>query len=254
LSVDPPTLLHENISEFDLVPGAQNYGTLDDNWRPMVAQFDFRSQPGIARDLMVDTRNQIDDSFLGVYFRVLLENPNMTATQAMLIAQQQGQMTAPVVGRLQSEWLDPMIRRESGILHRQGKHPDMPPKLADFLAETGEGLQIRYETPMTRAAQAGDAVGIMRAFETLAPFAQIDPGVFKTFDIPATAEIVMDVNGVPQKARKSAEQIEAEGEQQQAADQVQGLLQAAPIAADTAKTLAEVQSLAGSNPQPMGAA
>ncbi|MCP4209761.1 MAG: hypothetical protein GY767_22350, partial [Shimia sp.] len=80
LSVDPPTLLHENISEFDLVPGAQNYGTLDDNGRPMVAQFDFRSQPGIARDLMVDTRNQIDDSFLGVYFRVLLENPNMTAT------------------------------------------------------------------------------------------------------------------------------------------------------------------------------
>jgi hypothetical protein len=251
LGLDPPTLLHENISEFDLVPGAQNYGTLDDNGREMVKRYDFGSQPAIGRELMVDTRNQIDDGFLGVYFRVLLENPQMTATQAMLIAQQQGQMTAPAVGRLQSEWLDPMLRRESGILYRQGQHPQMPQKLMDWMQETGEMLQIRYETPLTRAAMAADAVGIARSFETMTPFAQIDPSIFDGFDTRKVAEVVMDVNGVPQKVRKSVEQQEAEGEQQEAAAQASALLDAAPVAAQTAKTLAEAQQLTGSTPQPV---
>lgn len=251
MAADPPTLLHENISEFDLTPGAQNSGTLDDNGRSLVVPFDTRSNPGIARELMIDTRNQIDDGFLGVYFRVLLENPNMTATQAMLIAQQQGQMTAPVIGRLQTEWLDPLIRRESGILYRQGRHPEMPRTLAEYLAETGEPLSIRYESPMTRAAQAGDAVGILRAFETLAPFAQVDPKVYNIFKPMEVADIVAEVNGVPARATKSREEMDAEEDAEAQAAEAAALLQAAPVAAQTAKTVAEAQQIAASTPQPV---
>jgi hypothetical protein len=248
MAVDPPTLSRDDVSEFDLAPGTHNPGTMDDNGRPMVMPWSNGAQPGIAREMMMDTRNQIDDGFMGVYFRVLLENPNMTATQAMLIAQQQGQMTAPVIGRMQSEWLGPMIRRESGILYRQGKHPEMPQVIRDWIERTGKALTIEYQSPMTRAARAEEAVGILRAFETLAPIAQIDPTIYKRFDTAEVARIVAEVNGVPAKAMKSPEVMAAEDEQEQAQAELGQILQAAPIAAQTAQTLANTQRLSQNNP------
>jgi hypothetical protein len=241
MAIDPPRLSADGVSEYDLQPGTDNPGTLDDNGRPRVLAWQSGTRPDIALELMRDVRNQIDDGFMGVYFRVLLENPQMTATQAMLIAQQQGQMTAPVIGRMQSEWLGPLIRRESGILYRQGKHPPMPQVLADWLADTGKTLQIEYQSPMTRAAQSEEAVGILRAFETLAPLAQIDPSVYQQFDIGEIARIVSKVNGVPAKALKSPETLATEAEAKQAQAALGDILGAAPIAAQTAKTLSDIQ-------------
>jgi hypothetical protein len=249
MALDPPTLSRDDVSEFDLAPGTHNPGTMDDNGRPMVMPWNSGVQPGIAAELMAETRNQIDDGFMGIYFRVLLENPQMTATQAMLIAQQQGQMSAPVIGRMQSEWLGPLLRRESGILFRQGKHPEMPPVLMEWLQSNGRGLEIEYQSPLTRAAQAEEAVSILRAFETLAPIAQIDPEIYDEFDTKEVARIVARVNGVPASAMKSPEVRAAEiaaKEQRQALGDV---LEAAPIAAQTAQTLSQIAGASQNNPR-----
>ena len=241
MAIDPPTLARDEVSEFDLAPGTHNPGTMDEAGRPMVMPWNSGTRPEITRELMMDTRNQIDDGFMGVYFRVLLENPNMTATQAMLVAQQQGQMTAPVIGRMQTEWLGPMLKRESGILFRQGKHPEMPQVLRDWMEENGRGLQVEYQSPMTRAARSEEAVSILRAFETLAPIAQIDPSVYEAFDTKAVARIVAEVNGVPAAAMKSPDVLQAEAEAKEAQAALGDVLAAAPIAAQTAKTLSDIQ-------------
>lgn len=251
MAVDPPTLLYDDgISEFDLTPGARNYGGLDEQGRALAAPWNPGVNVNLGLEMIGDTRNQIDDGFMGVYFRVLLENPQMTATQALLIAQQQGQMSAPVIGRLQTEWLGPMIRRESAILYRQGKHPEMPTVLQDHITTTGKGVNIEYVSPLTRAARAEEAVAILRTFETLAPIAQIDPTVYEQFDTKEVARIVSEVNGVPAKALKDPEQVEAEEDQQAAQEAMGAILQAAPVAADTAKTLAEAQA-ASQQPAPV---
>ena len=253
MAVDPPVLLPDDaISEFDLTPGARNLGAVDEAGRPLAHPWNPNVDVRLGLEMIADTRSQIDDGFMGVYFRVLLENPQMTATQAMLIAQQQGQMTSPVVGRLQSEWAGPLIRRESGILFRQGLHPEMPAALQEFIAETGEGLRIEYQSPMTRAAKSEEAVGILRTFETLAPIAQIDPTVYDQFDTKEVAKIVAEVNGVPAKALKSDERLAQEAEDKQTRAQMGDVLEAAPIAAQTAKTLAETQAVSANAPRPVG--
>lgn len=254
MAVDPPTLMHEDVSEFDLAPGSRNLGTIDDNGNQLAVPWDNRSRVDIGMEMIADVRNQVDDGFLGVYFRVLLENPQMTATQAMLIAQQQGQMTSPVIGRLQSEKLGPLIRRESGILYRQGRHPEMPPVMREWLEASDDGLQIEYESPLTRAAKSDSAVGILRTFETLAPIAETlqDPSIFEEFDAHKIAKIVADANGIPASAMKSKEQLKAEREAKEQQAQMGQVLEAAPIAAETAKTLAETQALSQNAPQPVG--
>lgn len=254
MAVDPPSLTADDISEFDLQPGTVNPGTVDDNGRPRVIPFQSGIAPGIGLDMMADTRDQIDDGFLGLYFRVLLENPNMTATQAMLIAQQQGQMTTPVIGRLQSEWLAPMIRRESAILYRQGKHPTMPPALREYLREEKRPLEIDYVSPLTRAARAEELIGIARSFEMLAPVAQFDPTVYEGIKGREIAKLTFEVNGVSPKVLATDEEMEAKQQRDAAMAEMGAILEAAPIAAQTAKTLAETQKIAGSQPNVPGGA
>lgn len=237
--VDKPVLMHDDISEFDLTPGARNPGTLDDNGNPLARPWDTNPRVDIGMEMIADTRAQIDDGFLGVYFRVLLENPNMTATQAMLIAQQQGQMTAPTVGRLQTEWLGPMLRRESSILFQQGKLPQMP----RILAERKKPMDIIYETPMTRQAKNEEGVGLLRAFEALAGPAQVDPGVFDRFDFDEVAKIVAEVNGVPTKALKSPDRMAAERQQKEMERSLGQVVQAAPGVAGAVKTMAEAEQI-----------
>jgi hypothetical protein len=253
MAVDVPRLMAADLlSEFDFRAGSNNYGALDENGNELVKPWNSGSRPDIGLDMMQDTRSQIDDGFLGVYFRVLLDNPNMTATQAMLIAQQQGQMTAPAVGRLQTEWLSPLLRRESGILYRQGKLPEMPQRLREHLEETKRPLEIEYISPLTLASRSEEAVSILRAFESMAPIAQIDPTIYRRFDIDGVADVIAEVNGVPAKAIKSKEDLESEKQAEQAANTAQQVLQAAPIAAETAKTIAETQNMSQNNPALVG--
>lgn len=251
MAVDPPTLLRDDgiLGEFRLTPGARNYGGVDENGRPAAVPFNNGAQPGIGLELIQEVKGQIDDGFLGVYFRVLLENPNMTATQAMLIAQQQGQMTSPVLGRLQAELLGPLIRRESGILYRQGRHPEMPEALAEFMRAEGEALLIEYDSPMSRQARSEEGVAILRTFEALAPMAQIDPSVYAQFDPREVARLMAEVNGVPRSVLRSDEEIAAMQEQQAQQQGLAAALQAAPVAAQTIESLTRAQREAGSSPQ-----
>lgn len=250
LQVDPPMLLHDDgiLSEFSMTSGARNYGGVDDQGRQLVHPLQTGADLGLGLEMIQDTKNQMDDGFLGAYFRVLLENPNMTATQALLLAQQQGQMTAPVVGRLQTEFLAPMIRRESGILFRQGKHPQIPEALVEWMQQEQEPLSIEYESPMTRAARSEDAVAILRTFESLAPMAQVDPTVYSRFNVSEVAQIIADVNGVPAKVLYTDEEMAEKQAEQEAAQQLGQILEAAPVAAETAKTLSDIQMQSQNNP------
>lgn len=251
LQVDKPILLpHSGIlHEFRNVAGGRNYGGLDSDGKPAAVPFDNQARVDIGMDMITDTRQQIDDAMLGAYFRVLLENPQMTATQAMLVAQQQGQMVAPAVGAAQSGYLNVMIQRESGILFRQGKHPPMPPALAEYMQTERRNMGIEYESPMTRAAQSEESVAFLRAFETLSPYAQVaGPQVLDKYNPDKVADMVNRVNGVPASVMRSDEELQGVRDEQRQAAEVSTLLEAAPVAAQTIESLTRAQRESGAVP------
>lgn len=254
MAADPPTLLRDDgiLGEFRLMPGSRNYGGIDENGRPAAIPFQTGADHRLSFEILRETKSQIDDGFLGVYFRVLLENPNMTATQALLLAQQQGQMTNPTLGRLQTDFLGRAIKRESGILFRQGRHPEaVPPELAEALQRDGESLAIEYDSPMTRASRAEESIAILRSFEALAPMAQIDPTVFRRLDPDKVSRLVFEVNGVPASVIRSDEEIEQLEEQEAQQQMAAAALQAAPVAAQTIESLARAQQATSSAPKVM---
>lgn len=242
LAVRPPLLLQEDgaLQAFDMRPDALNFGGLDDRGEAMVKPLDIKSRLDWGMDMIEARQRIINDAFLVTLFQILVDQPTMTATEAMLRAQEKGSLLAPTMGRQQSEMLGPMIERELDILARAGQLPEMPPELL----ELGGEIEIEYVSPLNRAQRAEDGVAILRTFESIAPLAQVDPSVMMAFDLPQAARELADINGVPAKILRSKEDIEAMQKQQGEAAAMQQLLEAAPVAADAAKTLVETQQLA----------
>lgn len=59
-------------------------------------------------------------------FQILVDNPQMTATEAMLRAQEKGQLLAPTAGRIQAEFLGTLILRKLTLLIRTDCCPNRP--------------------------------------------------------------------------------------------------------------------------------
>lgn len=244
--VDPPLLLQEDgaLQAFDLRPGALNYGGVNEQGQQLVHALQTGARVDIGEEMLEQRRRVINDAFLVTLFQILVDAPQMTATEAMLRAQEKGALLAPTMGRQQSEFLGPMIEREIDILARAGVLPPMP----DALRELGGTVEIEYVSPLNRAQRAEEGVAIMRTLEAVTPLAQVDPKVLMVFDPEAIARELADINGVPAKVLRTPEQMKAMEDQQAQASQAQALLQAAPVVGSTVKDLAQAQSLAAANP------
>lgn len=244
--VDPPLLLQDDgaLQAFDLRPGALNYGGVDERGAQLVHPLQTNARVDIGLEMMEQRRKMINDAFLVTLFQILVDAPTMTATEAMLRAQEKGALLAPTMGRQQSELLGPLIEREIDILARAGALPPMPRALMD----AGGSVEVEYVSPLNRAQRADEGVAILRTLESIAPLAQIDPSVMMVFDPQAVARELADINGVPQKVMRTPEQIAAMQQAQAQQAQAAALLQAAPIVSGAAKDLAQAQSLAGASP------
>jgi hypothetical protein len=247
--VDPPLLLQEDgvLQAFNTRPGALNYGGVDDQGRQVVQALQTNARVDIGMDMMEQRRRVINDAFLITLFQILVETPNMTATEAMLRAQEKGALLAPTMGRQQSEMLGPLIERELDILGRSGILPPMP----EALLERGGEVDIEYVSPLNRSQRAEEGVAILRTLESVIPLAQLDPSVMMIFKADEIARQLADINGVPAKILRSPEEMQAMMEEQRQQAETQALLQAAPIAANSAKTLAQTAALAGNVPAPL---
>ena len=244
--IAPPMMLSDDASlqPFNMRTNALNYGYVDGNGRPMAIPLQTNARVDIGLDLMNQRREAINDAFLVTLFRILVQEPQITATEAMLRAQEKGQLLAPTMGRIQSELLGPVIEREIDILSAAGALPEMPPQLAEY----GGEYSIVYQSPLNHAQQAGVGIGILNTFQALAPLLQVDPSIMQNFDIDGAARRVAEVNGFPASLIRSMEEITALKEQAASAAQAQQLLAAAPVAASSAKDLAQAQALAASSP------
>lgn len=245
-TVDPPLLLVEDalMRAFDLRAGALNYGGLNDRGEQLVKPLMTGARVDIGEEMIEQARTVVNDAFLVTLFQILVETPQMTATEAMLRAQEKGQLLAPTMGRVQGEMIGAIIERELDILGHAGMLPPMP----DELLEVGGLVEIEYVSPLNRLQKSEDGIGILRTLEAAAPLAQMDQTVIDVLDPEEAMRILADVNGMPSKALRSPKRVKALREGRAEQQQMQTLLQAAPVAADAAKKIAETQAIARQNP------
>lgn len=232
----PPVLVSDDgaLDAFSLVPGSINAGALSSTGTPLAAPFNTGAQPQLGLEMMDQKRQLINDVFLVTLFQILVQNPNMTATEAMLRAQEKGQLLAPTMGRIMSEQLGPMIEREVDICARMGLFPTPPQQLID----AGMEFDIDYKSPLVRMQRADEGSGIAQTLQIATSIAQFDPTVLQLFNTGDILREFADINGMPKSLVKDAdEEAQMKAEQAQQA-QLNNLIQAAPNIATAADKLA----------------
>lgn len=237
---DPPLLLHEDgiLGAFSMAPGALNYGGLDANGNQLVKPLVTNADVRIGIEMMDKEREIIDSAFFLNVFRALVENPGMTATQALEIMQERAMLMSPILGRIESEGFSPGTTREIALLADANQLPPAPP-------EMGEDYKIEYTSPARRAMRASDAIAITRTLEAVLPIAQTDQTVLDVFDMVAAAREIAEINGVPAKILRDPDAVQAMQADRQSQQQLQGLVEAAPAVSAAAANLTKLQANSG---------
>lgn len=241
--VDPPLLLPEDgvLQAFSMQPGALNYGGVSDQGQQLVHPLVTNARVDIGLDMMDKEREIISSAFLMDVFRVLVENPQMTATQTLELMQERAMLMSPLGGRIETEALGPMTERELEILERAGQIPPMPQELIEAQGE----YKIEYTSPMRQAMRASEGIAITRTLEAVLPMAEADPTVLDSFDLPEMARTLGEVNGVPAKCLKDAEAVRAKQEARAQQQEMAAMVEAAPAVSAAAANLTKMQANAG---------
>ena len=246
LVTDPPWITADvdSLAPFSMRPGSVNAGYMNEQGQVLAKSLAPDTNPNFTLEMANQRRESINRAFLITLFQILVDTPQMTATEAMLRAQEKGALLAPTIGRQQSEFLGPIITRELDILQASGAMPEAP----DELKNRGGYLEIVYDSPLTRAQKAEEGVGIMRTLEALGTLAQYDPAVLGVVNAERTFRKLADINGAPLDMINTPDEMAQKQQAQQQQAQMQQLLEAAPVAAQTAKTMAEAGAVAQQAP------
>lgn len=243
--VDPPLLIHDDgilgagSMQVDLRSGGQNFGGVSADGRPLIIPLQTGARVDINEQKMQVKRDTINAAFLVDLFQILVQTPRMSATEAMIRAQEKGALLAPV-GRQESELLGAIIEREIEVLAESGNMPEPPQSLVD-----DEGnYEIIYDSPLSRLQRSEELIGIQRTQEMAIASAAYDEGkALRMLDTERILIYTRDGNGAPTDIIKSPERIEAEEAQQQQQQQQQIGAQEAAQGASALKDVAQAQNL-----------
>jgi hypothetical protein len=197
-------------------------------------------------------RSAIADAFLNSLWDILTERaPNETATEALIRAQEKGEMIAPMMGRQQSEFLGPCIHREFDILENAKAFPPPPQELIlQCRGDLNQCFEIEYTSPMATALKAQEGSSIMNTVNDLATMANLDKTVLMVMDFHDAARKMARIRGTPADLLRSEEQVQALMEQSAQQAQMQQAAEQAPQVAMGVKNLAQAAQAVGAGASP----
>lgn len=219
-------------------PGGLNYyraGT-SDRIEPIPVGIDLRA----AQVMMEQKREAIRRIFLNDQLQ-MVGSPAMTATEVMARQEEKMRILGPVLGRMQAEFLGPLVRRVFGIMLRSGALGELPPQLR------GGEWDVEFVSPIARAQRAEEAQSMLRVMEFLGPFmAPGDPfGVLDNFDVDAVVRGTVEIFGVPERYCRPRDEVAAVREVRSQAQQAAAAKAEAKAEAeetlDGAKRLSEIE-------------
>ena len=236
--IDPPLMVPDDgfVLPVRTVPGGLNFyraGT-----RERIEPLNIGSNQPLGLQMEEQRRKAIRENFF-VDQLMTVAGQNMTATEVMQRTEEKMRILGPVLGRLQSELLQPLITRCFNILLKNEKF-ETPP---EFLQN--QVIEIEYVSPIAKAQKSGDLSSIMRGIEVFGAIQQVSP-VFDYLDVDGLVNHLKDVIGLPAKILKSRAEVEQireqRQEQQQQAQQMQQEMQAAEAAGKAAPAIKAVAS------------
>lgn len=244
-AVDPPILMTEDgvLDGFNLRSGALNAGGLSDDGTPLAQPFNSGAKVEMGVELLAMEQNAINEAFMVSLFQILAEKPNMTATEVLSRLQEKAELLSPTTGRLESEDLGVMIARELDLYMNSSEGAWVLEEMPEQLRERMGAYKVIYDSPLSRARRAGEALAITRTLEVAGAAAAIDPAAALVVNVPQSVRTIAEINGMPAKLLRTAEQVNEMIERRNQQQTLAAVAQAAPDVAGAAKDLAQAEQI-----------
>lgn len=233
--VDPPLLLADDgvILPVRIQPGGLNFGGVSPDGRPTIQPLQTGGNLPLGMDLMDRVRQQIRSAFF-IDQMLLPQSPSMTATEVMQRNDERLRMMGPMLGRIQTEYLGPLIERVYSILEdTPGQLPPLPEELE------GRKIDIEYVGPLAKAQRGSEALTMIRTLESMGPLIQFKPDLLDNIETDGLFRHNATLLGVPIEGLRSQEEVDAirqnRAQQEQAQAQMQMVSQGASQAAELNK-------------------
>jgi hypothetical protein len=136
----------------------------------------------------------------------------MTATEVIQRQTERMRLLGPVLGRLENEFLNPLVERVFGIMYRHGAFEQPPEEIQNA------DMRIEYQSPLARAQKSQIAQGFQQVIATLEPLAKLGPEIaqqlFAPIDVAKITPALFDWFGVDDDLLKTDDQNEQAAQQQ----------------------------------------
>ena len=204
MAVRPPVMTEDDgvSTQLDLRPGGRNIVRATGLLNPPIQPIDFKPRLDVSVELIRDTRKQVQEAYLWELLQ-LIRDPRMTATQVIEISANVQRVLSPILGRIQTELLEPIIERVYAIMLRRGMFPQPPVELS------GQELQIEYVSPVARAQRQGDTQAIIDLYTFGANLSQVDPSVLDVLNSEEAMRFVAQQRGTPTSVIRSRDEVQA---------------------------------------------
>jgi hypothetical protein len=217
-------------------PGALNFyrtGTRD-----RLEPLNIGANNPLGLNMEEQRRNAIRQAFY-VDQLLMSQGPAMTATEVLQRNEEKMRLLGPVLGRLQSELLQPLISRSFALLLRNGLLPAAPEQLQ------GQDIDIEYVSPLAKAQRLTDLQSMLRGFEVMMQVAEIAP-VMDYLDDDKLVQYLVEVTGIPARVIRSNEEVRRLREEKAEQEAAQQEMQQQMMQAETAQKVAPLIKAAGS--------
>lgn len=251
-ALDPPLQLPDKgfMVPIKTVPGSLNYyraGTRD-----RIEAIKTESQPQLGIELVNGLRQQIIKSF---YVEWLLmpsdlmdpasSGKGVTATYVLQQRDEKMRLLSPMVARLQTEFLGPLIDRVFAIMWRRGMLAPAPEQLS------GAPLRVEYVSPIALAQKSSAMESITRLLQLQQMLTQIDPQQPVAINSQNIIQLGGKLLNTPIGALKTPDQIANENQAKAEAEQAMqnhmalgSVAGAAKDASGAVKNVADAQAAA----------
>ena len=226
--IDPPLMVPDDgfILPVRTIPGGLNFyraGT-----RERIEPMNIGANNPIGIQMEEQRRKAIRENFF-VDQLMTIQGQNMTATEVMQRTEEKMRLLGPVLGRLQSELLQPLITRCFNLLFKNNKFAKPPEIVAD------QDIEIEYVSPLAKAQKTQELSSVMRGIEIFGSLQNVAP-VFDYLDVDGLVDHIKDVLGLPAKVMRSKAEVQKiqQDKQQQQIEQAE-LQQAQQVAESAGK-------------------
>jgi hypothetical protein len=204
--VDPAIKVAERSLLTDLDLGAAGVNVLRDIGD--MEAFESRARFDVAQL----NRDQLKQSIQQIFYvdqLALKESPAMTATEVQVRYELMQRLLGPTLGRLESDFLDPLVSSTFADLYRYKMLPEAPTAVG-----SEANILIEYTSPMARAQRLDNAASMERFLGAVAQIGEVNPQALEKVDWDKSVELMAEYYGVEPKALRSSAEVKAERKRQ----------------------------------------